>query len=159
MKSVDPQLEEWIRVNLTYEPELGIVSGVLRSRIKDGYVIVTVGEPGYTKEIPAHRVAWFLCRGRWPTEVDHKNMVRDDNRLENLREASRSQNACNTVRRHQGARVKSKYKGVYYDRGRWQAKIKHAGKDMYLGVFATEDEAHVAYAEAAVRFHGEYARV
>lgn len=159
MKPVDPQLEMWIRSNLTYDPISGVVSGGSHSRLKDGYVLVTVGEPGWKKEMTAHRIAWFLHYGKWPVELDHKNLIRDDNRLENLREASRSQNACNTVRRHQGARVKSKYKGVYHDRGRWQAKIKHAGKDMYLGVFRSEEEAHAAYAEAAVRLHGEYARI
>lgn len=159
MKQVDPQLEEWIRTNLTYDPTSGVVSGSASLRFKDGYVLVTVGEPGQKKEMTAHRVAWFLHCGTWPSAVDHKNMIRDDNRIENLREASHSQNASNTVRRHQGARVKSKYKGVYHDRGRWQAKIKHNGKDMYLGVFATEEEAHAAYAAAAVRLHGEFARI
>ena len=159
MKSVDPHLEKWIQTNLQYDPTSGIVSGGSYSRFKDGYVLVTVGEAGSKKAMRAHRIACFLSYGRRPAEIDHRNLIRDDNRLENLREASRSQNASNTVSRHLCARVKSRHKGVYHDRGRWQAKIKHAGKDMYLGIFATEDEAHAACVAAAIRLHGEFARM
>lgn len=97
------------------------------------------------------------------TLVDHRNGNSFDNRRHNLRICT---NAAN-VRNQKGHRDKmySKYKGVsrYKDskrnaRSPWCATIQHNRQRMHLGVFATAREAALAYDEAALRLHGEFAR-
>lgn len=104
-----------------------------------------------------HRAIWCLVHGDWPDcEIDHVNGDPSDNRLENLRLATKSQNARNRrVRRG----VASGVKGVSAVTGssRWQARIFANGKEHYLGCFATIEAARAAYAEAADELHGEFA--
>lgn len=129
----------------------GSVGGFL---MPDGYLAIRI----FGRNYPAHRMAWFLHFGRWPHELlDHANGKRDDNRLENLREASVGQNNCNVKPQ---TRSVSKLKGVAWhsrDR-RWQAKICCGGQAYYLGQFDTEEEAHAAYCAAAHEKHGAFAR-
>lgn len=102
----------------------------------------------------AHRVAWLLMTGNWPAkDIDHRNGDRSDNRWNNLREATRAQNAANRI-------VRGKYpKGVTLHRcGKFQAQIKKNGKKHYLGLFHTAEGAATAYAIAAKQFFGEFAR-
>lgn len=88
--------------------------------------------------------------------IDHKNRDRSDNRLANLREASRSQNAWN---RGLDRRNTSGHKGVTFVRatGKWRAIIGFKGKFIFLGGYKTKEAAAKAYADAATRLHGEFA--
>lgn len=62
---------------------------------KEGYWQVQIDGIFYL----AHRIAWKLATGNDPVaEIDHKNRNRSDNRLDNLREATHSENACNSAR-------------------------------------------------------------
>jgi hypothetical protein len=90
------------------------------------------------------------------TLVDHKNHNTLDNRKSNLREATMAQNSAN--RRPCG---RSKYLGVCLSTGRnkWQATIKANGKYKMLGRFDTQEEAALAYDEAAKVYHGEFANL
>jgi hypothetical protein len=106
----------------------------------------------------AHRLAWFMTYGQWPAEhIDHINGDPSDNRIANLREATRFENMRNSKRK---SRNKSGIKGVAWvpKRGKWGAWIRYEGKNKYLGYYATAEHAHNAYALAAYMFHGEYAR-
>jgi HNH endonuclease/AP2 domain len=85
--------------------------------------------------------------------VDHVNGNGLDNRRSNLRAATTSQNAMN--RRPQGRHLKGVTR---LPSGRWQAGIKHEGRSLHLGMFATEVEAAAAYDAAARRLFGEFAR-
>lgn len=61
-----------------------------------GYRIVTFKG----KKIPEHRLIWCLVYGAFPKhEIDHINQIRDDNRLANLREVTRSENMRNRTRK------------------------------------------------------------
>jgi len=90
-------------------------------------------------------------------EVDHINGDRLDNRRENLRVATHSQNAANAGRQRNN---KSGFKGVHWRKQnqRWITYIKHNGKMNYIGAFDTPEAAHEAYREAATKFFGEFAR-
>jgi hypothetical protein len=106
----------------------------------------------------AHRVIWTMVYGQAPKDfIDHKNGVRDDNRLVNLRECDRHENQTNTKRM---SRNKSGFKGVSKGKSRknpWMAFIAYRGKQCYLGSFKSPEEAHAAYCEFAIQIHGEFA--
>ena len=111
------------------------------------------------KACKAHRLAWKIMTGEWPLEdIDHKNLDKSDNRWENLRLASRSENCGN---KRLGLRNTSGVKGVSWHahKRRWQAQIKIHGKSIALGTFKTKEEAGAAYVKAAEFHFGEFARV
>lgn len=77
---------------------------------KDGYLIIKIK----THQFKAHRVIWVLFNGEFPEgELDHINRIRDDNRIENLRKATRSLNCLNCTR---PPNPDTGVVGVYYDR-------------------------------------------
>jgi hypothetical protein len=117
----------------------------------DGYVVITYKRKGY----PAHRIAWAIHYGKWPdTFLDHINGNRADNRIENLREATRALNMQN-----QRAAMKSNKSsgvlGVHYFKqtSRWRATICIDGKNRHLGYYATSQEASDAYIEHKRKLH------
>lgn len=119
-----------------------------------GYVIITIDGWRYR----AHRLAWLYAHGRWPDgDLDHRNTVRSDNRIENLRPANNSQNCANASL---SKRNSSGFKGVWFDKQRdcWQAGIRKDRRLRFLGRFHSLEAAHAAYSKAAKELFGEYAR-
>lgn len=90
-------------------------------------------------------------------QVDHINSDRLDNRRENLRIASNTENSRNKRKRHN---TLSQYKGVTIHKasGLWHAQIKINKRNHGLGYFHTEEAAHEAYCKAAQEHYGEFAR-
>jgi hypothetical protein len=106
----------------------------------------------------AHRLVWFYVHSRWPThEIDHVNGIKTDNRIGNLRLATKSQNQANS-RKRRGC--SSKFKGACFCKRsrKWHAHITKNYKTHHLGTFPTAQEAHAAYAVAARKFHGKFAK-
>lgn len=87
----------YIRKHFTYNPDTGIITRDDRNNSNgsydnDGYLILKVK----TRQIKAHRIAWFLFYGEFPNmEIDHINRDRSDNRIVNLRLSTRETNVAN----------------------------------------------------------------
>lgn len=104
----------------------------------------------------AHRVAWLLMTGSWPEKyIDHINRSKTDNRLINLREATRSENLRNT-KMHSDNR--SGIKGVsWFPRDRlWRARLNKDGKVVYLKYFKRLADAEKAIILERNSLHGEF---
>lgn len=128
----------------------------LGSVSKNGYKVGDIND----KSFYAHRVVWMYVFGMIPEghDIDHINRDRCDNRIANLRLASRSSNNANRL----GADgATSKYLGVSWSKryNKWVAQITKNYKNKLLGRFCCEIEAAKAYDAAAIENHGEYARV
>ncbi len=108
---------------------------------------------GYTR-FKAHRLAWLYVYGKWPNGlVDHINGDPTDNRIDNLREASMSENLQNQRRAHKHNRTG--VLGVQWrpSRNKFRARIVADGKEIHLGHFDTVEEAQNAYVEAKRKHH------
>ena len=146
---------ERVRELLDYNPDTGVFTwkvkrgGKAQAGTVAGYEHVT----GYwyiaidKKYYPAHRLAWLYIHGVEPeNDIDHINHQRSDNRISNLREATRSQNCANKV----GT------KGFIFRRGLYEVYVKVFQKRHFIGCFKTEDEAREAYAVARIKYFGEF---
>ncbi len=107
----------------------------------------------------AHRLVWAYHHDVVPYLIDHINGNKADNRIENLRAATKTQNQQNT---HKVRGKLSKYRGVTEWRGkkkrkRWHAQIRVNKKQLHIGDFNDEIEAAKAYNTAAVLHFGEFA--
>lgn len=130
---------------------IGRVAGSVNKN--DGYIYIK----SLGKKVGAHRVVFYKHHGWVPSEIDHINRIRTDNRIENLRDPTcHSNNSGNQSAQKDKS---SKHKGVCWDknRGKWISFIKKDGKSMFLGRFASESDAAMAYDDAAVRIFGRFA--
>lgn len=118
-----------------------------------GHVVIMVNKQRYF----AHRLAWVYATGEYPDgDIDHKNGVKNDNRLCNLRPATRTQNITNSpVRKDSSTGVK----GVYRHRGKFVAQTRKNGQHYYIGAFKTLEDAKAAHADFYEKLHGEFARI
>lgn len=120
-----------------------------------GYAVRTAVINGKRKCIWMHREIIQTPEGM---ETDHINGDRLDNRLENLR-------VCTTTQNQQNRKMKKNnlcgYKGVSWDRTRekWVAKIRHDSHTRFLGYFEDPRDAAIAYDNAARERFGEFARI
>ncbi len=106
--------------------------------------------------IRAHRAAFAIVTGEIPDEVDHENMVRDDNRWCNLRAATRGQNNVNSKIRTDNS---SGFKGVsLHECGKWYAYVNHDKKRHRLGLHDTAEEAHAVVSAKRLELYKEFSR-
>jgi len=107
----------------------------------------------------AHRIIWALVYGEWPDFIDHENGKRSDNRIVNLRSATRTVNNRNKKRHRNNS---SGCAGVHFHGGdrRWSANISVEGRQRHLGNFGTKAEAVAARkaAEVAEGYHPNHGR-
>ncbi len=136
--------------NFKYNPETGDIFN------ENGKIITSEDSRGYRRcgkminkkwlYVKTHRLAWFLTYNEIPKIIDHKNGIKNDNRLENLRNCDNSTNQHN--REAKG--------GSYHKRDKvWQASITINGRQKYIGIYDTEEEMYKAYLEAKKKYHKE----
>lgn len=125
---------------LTHTTEKGYRRGQLRGRL-----------------VMAHRVIWKMMYDTEPNEVDHINGNKSDNRIVNLRSATRQENVRNTRLRHDN---KTGVHGVYVEGKKWVAYIRDGKQSIRLGLFSTIQEATEArkVAELNYGYHANHGR-
>lgn len=167
--------QEYLKSILNYDPETGVFTWKERSDVPKGWNTRYAGkEAGYKRKYKntsyiyikikgnhhaAHGLAWLYMTGDFAElglEIDHIDCNPENNSFENLRLATRTQNQANS-------RVyktnKLGIKGVRRKGNRYIAQIMISGRRIHLGSFNTPQEASVAYAKAAEKHFGEFARV
>lgn len=139
----------WFKTRGHWEAYLGWVEGKapFRPTHSGGYATGRI----LAVELLAHRVAWAWYYGVWPTQIDHINHERTDNRIANLRQAPQKQNARNASRRVDNT---SGVTGVVWqkDRKKWAAQIMVDGKAISLGRYDKFEDAVAARKAGALRF-------
>jgi hypothetical protein len=150
-----------VRTLFSYETDTGILRwNVNRQKVYVGKIAGTAKGNGYLavminrKKYYVHRVIWLFVTGENPKGIlDHKNGKRDDNRFENLREATNQLNTVNSTR----PASKSGFRGVRKSwNNTWSASIKLNGRPMNLGAFDSKEKAYEAYREACKKHFGSF---
>ncbi len=155
--------QERLKELLSYDPETGVfiwagnqfpkltakVSGNLR---KDGYRRIAIDGKDYY----AHRLAWLYVYGEFPSnQIDHINRIKDDNRIENLRDVTQNLNQWN--RKNPRADNQTGYLGVTFCKksGKYAARIAANKSYIHLGTFLNAEDASNAYFEHKKIIHAE----
>lgn len=135
---------------LEYNPETGIFiwKQKVNRRIRVGSLAGTLSQGYWRISVDGHiykssKLAWLYMYGQWPIRcIDHKNGVPADDRIENLRDVSMSQNSQNRIA-----------KGWYFSDNRYVSEIITPEHKIRLGRFKTQEEAHAAYIAAKRMLH------
>ncbi len=164
-KPHDKQItQDYLKSVLDYNPVTGvfvwkesrgvIVEGNIAGYAKgNGYINIMIDYKAYG----AHRLAVLYMTGALPeAEVDHINQVKCDNRWDNLRTCTASQNHANIRPPSDNT---SGYKGVCWHirAKKWYSRIKINKKLIHLGSYSCKHEAARVYNKAAKEGYGEFA--
>jgi hypothetical protein len=138
------------KITVAGNAKAGSIAGSYHNK---GYVQVYVDGKNYL----LHRLIYLYHKGYMPNLLDHINNNKQDNSIENLREATYSQNQQN---KKVQCTNKLQLKGAVYHPGKnkWQGRIQLNKKKISLGYFNTAEQAHEAYKIAAVKYFNEFAR-
>ncbi len=142
--------DEELRKSVRYNKQTGEFS-CPQHKHTGGYLQIGVGG----RKFYAHRLAWFLVYGFWPSQIDHINRDKTDNRIANLRIANSSQNGAN---RGPSKASTSGIKGVTWqsDRKKWYAHIRVNYRKINLGRYTNIEDAKKAYVKAALKYFGKH---
>ena len=147
--------KEQIEARLNYDPHTGIFTWKnCRKATYEGEVAGCLSSQGYIriqllgKSRLANRLAWVITYDEDITDetIDHKDRDKTNNRINNLRKATRLQQNINKI-----------FRGTYRSGKKFCARIRYKGKDIHLGTYSTEEEAHKVYVAKKKELYGEWA--
>ena len=160
---------EEVRNLFAYDPDEGLLrwrnaagrygripAGTVAGRIhEEGYRYVTI----YGRHYRASRIIWLWMTEKWPEhQVDHEDRNPGNDKWDNLRRATGSQNKANCRKYRnkscdlKGVQAVQKRRSI-----RYRAIATKNGQRVHLGYFDTPELAHAAYLSAAEMMHGEFA--
>lgn len=149
--------QEYLKSILHYDQNSGIwtwINGAeAGSLYADGYIVIRID----LKRYKAHVLAWLYMENEWPEtegfEVDHKDLNRSNNKWNNLRIGTRSDNLGN---HDKNSNNKSGIKNVHWNKQKhkWTVQVCHK----HVGHFDTLEEAGKAAKKAADERFGEFSR-
>jgi len=140
------RLPYWNR-NAVFKRLYHKVAGSINS---DGYRIISVTLNNKPYQLKAHSLHWFMVYGIVPKKLDHKDRIKDNNRIDNLREGTPSQH----VRNRELPPGTSKYIGVNWHKRseKWYTRIRINYKRIDLGYWECEHCAGYAYDRALIKY-------
>ena len=150
--------QELVREVFEYREDGRLIHKMARQGAKVGTEAGMLNRLGYRevrvlgKLCLSHRIIFLYHHGYLPKMLDHINGVRTDNRIENLRECTQSQNIANAK-----GRAVSGYKGVDKNGRKWRARITVDGKAVLLGSYADIETAAQVAAAAREHYFGAFA--
>ena len=139
-----------------------LIRKVAVSNARAGTIIDFIENNGYVrvrvdgKMYGVHQVVFVMFNGYLPKIIDHVNNIKADNRIENLREATKSENGYNTKL---PVNSKSGIKNVCWVKklNSWQVKLKVKSICKVIGYFKDLELAELVAYEARNKFHGKFA--
>lgn len=149
----DTGIFTWKKIRPRQNPMLGQVAGSIHN---EGYISIEFKGSAYL----AHRLAYYMYYGIDPLEklVDHKDEPKTNNKINNLRLATVSQNGMNRV--NLASNNTSGCTGVSWNakEKKWCVQINYNGLYKYLGLFTNKEEAIKVRKEAEIKYFGEFRR-
>lgn len=150
-----------IKDYMSYDPATGLFTWIktTNARGRPGEPVGCLGAYGYMlvpfmgKVYKAHRVAWWWVTGEQPSQIDHINRIRDDNRFKNLRIASVADNVRNAGNKGALTGVK----GVTKNGNRFYGRVHFNYKSYNAGSYGTLKEARIAVEALRAKLHKEFA--
>lgn len=143
------KLQLAVEKGFKYNPINGLITnptgGITKKITSNGYITLSLWKNKKRHQITGHQFAWFILYNETVECIDHINRIKTDNRPENLRSVTKSQNAMNM----------SNTKGYFYCRKskKFIAIIMTNYKRKQLGVFETPQEARDCYLENKNKYH------
>ena len=132
----DGQIVAHLTERYKYDPREGVVRNRRGEAVRGfenggGYLLLNMRTEGVRHALQLHHVVWVLCHGRLPKQIDHLNGNKRDNRIENLRETTQSENDANRLWAW-CPNVKTGLPGVYeVTDGKKRFKITMGGRQFY----------------------------
>jgi len=133
------------------KPSSKIHKGTICGTWNKGYCFVSINKKKYL----AHRLIFMMNYGYLPEFLDHIDGNPSNNLIENLRPASKSENACN---RKLSILNKSKIKNVNWKKNKWCVQIQINKQKIHIGYYKDIELAKLAAIEARNKYHGQFAR-
>lgn len=156
--------QDYLRSIFSYQDNGNLIRKTSAGSSRAGSVVGHIDDKGYRKttinrkSFGVHQLVWLYHHGSMPGQIDHNDKNPSNNRIENLRAATQSENQQNIDLKSNN---KSGYKGVYFHKAtsKYASQLRKNGKCIHLGLFLCPKEAALAYNEAAVKYFGEFARL
>lgn len=157
--------QEDLRKWFDYNPDTGVLTWkskpTVKGRVTIGSEAGTIkrgshGEYRHTQILNyrtgSHRIIWCWMTGVWPDEIDHLDRNGLNNKWCNLEDKGSSRNMLNRSRSNRCIHLRGT---TPRKNGKWAAQIGFKGKNVHIGTFESEQEAHDAYLKKSLELFGE----